>query len=204
VGSVFRFMKTTILGGVVFLVPLVFLVWILGKALSLTMVVAEPLDEQIPDESVAGIAVINLVAVAIVTLTCFLAGLLARSTVGKGIFHSLDDSLLGLIPGYAVAKGRVTGNLAGHDSMKPVMARFDDYAQIAFEIDRTESGLVTLFLPGAPDPWSGTVVFASPDRVQPLATDFSTALRTFKSLGRTAAEVVDGRSPPAAKSDYST
>ena len=51
----FSFLKATIVGGLVFLLPLVFIVLIIGKALKISMVVAEPLGRLIPIDQVGGI-----------------------------------------------------------------------------------------------------------------------------------------------------
>lgn len=53
---------TMSLGGVVFLLPLVFITMILGKAFQLMVVVAKPVDKIIPLDSVGNVAFVNIVA----------------------------------------------------------------------------------------------------------------------------------------------
>ena len=50
-----------------------------GSMLSLMRLVATPLSQWIPVDSVAGIATANIVALITVVVACFLAGLIARS-----------------------------------------------------------------------------------------------------------------------------
>jgi len=71
-------MKATILGGLLFLVPLAFLAIVLGKAFQISMVIAKPIDAVMPIQSLARIAFINIVAVLLIVLVCFLASLAAR------------------------------------------------------------------------------------------------------------------------------
>ena len=67
----FRFLKTTVIGGIVFLVPLIIIiVAIIGKALEIMKKVAEPLSALIPIESVGDIAIVNLIAFALIKATC--------------------------------------------------------------------------------------------------------------------------------------
>lgn len=73
------FLKTTVIGGVIFLIPLIIIVAILGKAFQIMMRVAEPLSALVPIDSVADIAVVNLIAVALIILACFVAGLAAKT-----------------------------------------------------------------------------------------------------------------------------
>lgn len=102
--------------------------------------------------------------------------------------------MLNSFPGYAFIKGfaeslRQAEELAG--SFVPVLVRFDDYAQIAFETHRDSTGKVSVYLPGAPNPWSGTVVHVSQERVEPLAMTLTEALRNIRTLGKGAIEIVD-------------
>jgi uncharacterized membrane protein len=72
-----------------------------------------------------------------------------------------------------------------------VLARFDDNAQVAFKIERSANGMVTLFLPGAPDPWSGSVIHMSEDRVTPLDAEFKAVTKNLKAIGKGMGEILD-------------
>jgi len=50
------FIMTTVIGGLLFLVPVVFLVIILGKAVGFMMVIAEPMADFLPVDTVGGVA----------------------------------------------------------------------------------------------------------------------------------------------------
>ncbi len=182
-----QFIKTTIIGGLVFLVPLVIVVVVLGKAFSLMMGLAKALDAWIPANSIGGIALVNLLAVVAIVLLCFIAGMAARSRLGNKIFRSLESTLLGGIPGYAFIKGFTDSMASGDKAAEgfvPVVARFDDSAQIGFEVERIENGSVAIYLPGAPNPWSGSVVYVSEDRVDRLDMTVSEAIKSLRQLGR--------------------
>lgn len=179
-------MKTTILGGILFLIPLAVVSIVLGKAFQLSMLVAQPLDTIIPIESVAGVAFVNILAIILILMICFLAGVIARSGLLSSQVGKLDEFLINVMPGYAVAKGML-GSVA-HDEdiarvLKPVLVRFDDYQQIAFELERNESN-ATLFLPGSPSAWSGTTVIVDLERVQMLNLATHQAVKLLRVLGR--------------------
>jgi len=57
-----KFIKTTIIGGLVFMVPVVIVVVIAGKALEIMMLVAKPLGNLIPVDAIGGVAVANVLA----------------------------------------------------------------------------------------------------------------------------------------------
>ena len=71
--------KTMIVGGLIFLVPFAVALLVFGKVYSVALRLAEPLDGMIPIEAIGGVALANILAVAIILLACFLAG------IGRGI-----------------------------------------------------------------------------------------------------------------------
>ena len=72
--------------------------------------------------------------------------------------------------------------------MKPVLVRFDDSWQIAFEVENIPGGTSAVFLPGAPAPWSGSVCFVTEDRIQSLESPLPVIIRTLKGLGKGSSE----------------
>ena len=101
-------------------------------------------------ESFGGGLVLNLLAIAVIVLFCFVAGLLARRASAKHMRAKLDSTLLNSFPGYAFVKGfadnlRHTEELAG--SFVPVVVQFDDYVQLAFETHRGDDGKVSIIYP---------------------------------------------------------
>jgi uncharacterized membrane protein len=186
-----HFFITMVLGGMIFLLPLVIISAVLGKAFQLMMLIAEPMDAWIPLDSVGDIAVVNVLAVLALLLSCFLAGLAARSSWGTTVYGSVDAKLQGLIPGYSAMRDKTASAISSErDRLIPVLVQFDDQSQIAFEVERADDGLVAIFLPGTPDPWSGSTVFVTSDRVAPIGTEIQAALRAFKNMGRGATAAI--------------
>jgi uncharacterized membrane protein len=181
-----KLIKTTIVGGIVFMVPIIIIVVILGKAFELMLKVARPIDKLIPIESIGGIAFANLLALFAILVVCFLAGVFARSPAAKKFYKAIDSGLLA-IPGYSFIKAYTDSMKLGQaeaKSMQPVLVQFDDNSQLGFEIERLDNDQVVIYLPGAPDPWSGTVAYFSADRVKKLELSASEAINNVKRLGR--------------------
>lgn len=181
-----QFIKTTIIGGIFFMLPVVVIVAVIGKALEIMMQVGKPLNRFIPVDSIGGIATVNLVAFLAVALCCFIAGVIAKSAWAKKVYLSLDTLLLA-IPGYAIIKGFTDSMNSSEEAAQgflPVLVRFDDTAQIGFEVERSDAGDVVVFLPGAPSPWSGSVAYFKEDRVKRLDISVAQAIGIFRKLGR--------------------
>ena len=178
--------KTTTIGGIVFMVPIIIIIVLLGKAFELMLKVARPIDKLIPIESIGGITVANLLALLAVLVICFVAGVAARNPLAIRFYRAIDNGLLA-IPGYAFVKAHNDSMKLGQaeaKSMQPVMVRFDDNSQIGFKIERLDNGQVVIYLPGAPDPWSGRVVYFHTDRVKKLELSVSEAINNVSRRGR--------------------
>jgi uncharacterized membrane protein len=187
-----QFIRTTLIGGALFLVPLVVVVVLVVKAFQLTKVAATPVAQLIPIESIAGIALVEIVTGVILLLGCFIAGMFARSAWGRSVQLRLDALLLQVFPGYAWIKG-ITGEISDAEAeqiLKPVLVRFDDQSQLGFEVDRNADGLVAVYLPGAPNPRSGTVSYVNAEQIAPVDAGFREIATASKKLGRGTAEML--------------
>ena len=156
-----EFLKSTMLGGIVFLIPIIVIVLLVQEAMDIMILITDPLDNLIPVDTIGGFAVANIIAVISLLFVCFLAGLAARSVYVKRFQESIDSKLKILIPGYALIRGftRSIHKDGEDDHMTPVIAKFIDSSQIGVEVERLENGMVVVYLPGSPNPWSGNIVY---------------------------------------------
>ncbi len=190
IGRSFGFLRTTALGGLFFLLPLAVLAALLGYVYSIVCVVYDPLKDRIPVSTAAGMATLFAIAVGIILLLCFVAGIIARRAIGRKFSKTVEKQLMTVFPKYAVYKDLLADNIGGPEnvpSLDPICVRFDDSYRLAFEADRLNNGLVAVYLPGAPDTWIGRVVLVSPDRIEPVDLPFSECLGIFERLGRDSA-----------------
>jgi uncharacterized membrane protein len=182
-----KFIKTTAIGGLIFLIPIVVLTVILKKAYNIMLLVAVPLDRLIPIETIGGVALSNILAVLCIFVACFLAGLFAKSKPGKAIFNWIDAKLLLFFPGYSYLKSLTSPFTDERDeakTLKPIIANLDDQSQLAFEVEQADDGTVVVYVPGAPDSRSGNVVYLTPDRVEPLDITFGEVTKSLRQFGR--------------------
>jgi uncharacterized membrane protein len=176
---------TTLIGGVVFLLPLIVVLYVLGQGLALAAHAVQPLVGLLPDKSVGGITFASLAALALLLLLCFGAGLLARAAVGQAFSARFEDKLQTLYPRYSVIKAMSQGlhGALGKKVLKPVLATFEEHQLIGFDMERLDDGRVVLYVPGAPDAWSGSVLMVAADRVQQLDIDAADLAKALQGLG---------------------
>jgi uncharacterized membrane protein len=181
----FQFLRMTLAGGILFLVPIIVLAIILQRALGLAHHIVEPVATHIPIQSVLGFRTPRILAVLAIILFCFLTGFFARTLIARQIVNWLDAAILSNLPGYEFFKG-VGESVLGveqHGIREVVLARFDDNWQIGFLLDRLDNGLVAVYIPSAPNPHSGGVYFMTRDRVMPANVATPAVMKCLKRLG---------------------
>jgi uncharacterized membrane protein len=165
------FFRTTLIGGALFLVPVVAIIAIVGKALSLLAKVTVPLARFLRVDDVAGIPAPRLVAIVILVLICFLAGLVARTKLARSGVSWLETNLLSNIPGYTFLKN-MSESFAGvedQSGFQVVLVSIEEDAwQIAFLMEHLEDGRV----------WSSCPAFGRrPARPHDSRTGFALSTR---------------------------
>lgn len=164
-----HFIKTTLIGGAIFLLPVAVLMFVLGEAMDVMLLIAEPMVEFFPVDSIGGIALANLLALAGVIFFCFVAGLLARRAFADTFISALESKILVKIPGYALIKGLAGGihpDVASN--MKPVLLTLGRTQRIGLEVEALSDGRSVVYLPSPPTALSGITLIAPSEDIQYL------------------------------------
>jgi uncharacterized membrane protein len=179
------FVRTTLLGGVFYLVPIVVLVMILAKAHDMTADIVKPVAEHLPIESARGVLAAKILAVVVILAFCFLAGLFASTRIAKAFAQGLETTILSRVPGYRFMKtvGEGMAGIEQDAKHETVLARIEEAWQIAFVVERLDSGNVVVFIPDAPSPWSGSIFIMTLDRIKPIQLPLSSAMKCIANLG---------------------
>ena len=99
--SFLKFLRITLSGGILFLLPVVLIIILLNKARIILLKISEPLHKSMPD-LIFGLSGANLLAIVLIIVTCFISGLIFRSSrIRKGISR-LEENVLSYLPGYAM------------------------------------------------------------------------------------------------------
>jgi uncharacterized membrane protein len=187
--QIFDFVKTTALGGAIFLLPFAAVLLVVVKAGKMAVDSVTPLAEKLPLPKGEAVILIYVVAALLLALVAFAAGLLARSlSIKKDAASFLEDKVLNKLPPY-VALRKYTDRLAGleaktNEDLKPVLVRMQNGWQLGFLADAFNDGQVAVFMPGAPDPSSGVVQIVSANHITPLTISYKDALACLEQSGR--------------------
>jgi uncharacterized membrane protein len=189
-----QFVLTTVIGGVLFLVPVVFLGMILAKAAGFMMVIAEPMAAWTPVDSIGGVALANLIAIAAVILLCFLAGLIARHALAGKFVKILESKVLINIPGYSMVKGIAGGfDASEKEGLKPVALQLGTAERVGFEMQKLPDGRSVIYIPSAPSPWSGITQVLPPEQVTYLDVPVTKIIEITESYGHGVGELLSSK-----------
>ncbi len=175
----------TLVRGILFLVPIALLIVLLVQAVKLIAALLQPIAKLVPAETVVGMAVVDMLAVAAIVVLCFLAGVLAGTAVGSAMGDRLEHVLLQRIPGFTLVKSMAQG-MVGIDAgseVKVALAWIEESWVLAFVMERLGNGLSTVFVPSAPTPAAGAIYYLPDHRLTPLDVSVSAAVACVTRLG---------------------
>lgn len=188
-----KFLKATLIGGLIFLIPVVVLIFIFAQAIDVMLIVADPLADVIPVDSIGGIATANIIALLAILVICLLAGLAARTGPVQRLAERIEHGLLGKLPGYAMIKGLASSfDKSRAAELKPVLVNFSELARVGLEVERIGDDRLAVYLPDAPNAWSGIVGIVSADLVEQLDAPVSAVLSHAELMGKDSEKLLSG------------
>jgi len=190
---ILHFLKSTLVGGLVFVLPALVVLVVIRQAIQLTAEALRPVAHLVPTEKVAGIVVADLLAIAAIVLLCFLAGLFVGTRIGRRISGRLEQLVLRKVPGYTLFKGAAYGmaGLETKSELSVALARIEDAWMLAFVVERHASGLATVFVPSAPTPAAGSIYYLPADRLKLLDVPVADAMACIMRLGVGSRELLE-------------
>jgi uncharacterized membrane protein len=190
----FGLLRALIGGGLLFLLPLIVVVFLLGHALKLAGSAAEPAVKFLHAHGVniPGPWIGWTLAAFILLAVSLMAGLFARTRWGEAAMRWMENSFLGGLPQYRLMKSMAQGlvELENANGMTPVLVSVDGGWQIGYRLEQIGSGFVTVFVPQAPTPMSGDVMYLPGERVRPLNIPMAEAMALVKSMGAGSAKAL--------------
>lgn len=177
--SIGEFIKTTLLGGLVVLLPVYLAVLLLLKSAQLVLKLLGPVINNLPGDYQAPMAILIVVAV------CFLIGLIVRTQLGRAAAGAVERNVLERIPGYTLLRD-VSHRLGGLDdasSFAVALVEIEEALTPAFIVEEHADGRYTVFVPSVPTPAAGALYILTPERVHRVDVPFATAIACISRWG---------------------
>jgi uncharacterized membrane protein len=187
--TITQFVRTTILGGVIFLAPIVVLIVILAKAFGYAKTGIHAVVVHVPGVSELSVGMATVLSIATIALVCLLAGLIAQTMIAQRLVNVLEATVLSKIPAYEYLKQESASALgvAEIGELPVVFVPMEGGWQLGVQTEALSNGLVSIFVPGAPNPHSGSVFFFSTDLLRPAGIKLAAGLGCLRRCGAGAA-----------------
>lgn len=182
--SLTQFVRHTLTGGILFLLPLVLLIMALNKAHLMLLKISAPLAKLLP-EIILGLDGSNILAIFLLFVLCFIGGLFFRSARVRQGISKFEENVLSYLPGYSMVKSITTDAIGQRDdqSLHSVLVQDGDAWNIGFLVEEG-GGWSTVFFPEAPRHDSGEVKIVPSSRVQKLDIPVNMVTKSLKSYGK--------------------
>ena len=196
--SALRILKATLVGGFLFMVPLILILAVLRHGIEYAKKVVKPIATLAPVDSIAGVTMVTLAAALFLALIALAFGLFAQTALGQRIRDWLESTVVGKVPGYSILKGILADSdgVSGSADVRTALAWIEESWVYAFVLEVHPDGLRTVFVPGAPSPLAGAVYFLPEDRIRLLDLPVAPVMKALRGLGVGSADLLAGRLSP--------
>jgi uncharacterized membrane protein len=175
------FLKTTLIGGALVVLPAWLAVLLVAKALMHLQVFVKPVSSHLP----ASIEHSRIIAILLLLTLCFLVGLVIQTAIGAHVQRVVEKRVLEKLPGYTILHG-LAGQLAAFEKtegFQPALVEIEEALVPAFLIEELSGERCTVFVPSVPTPMAGSLYIIARNRVHPIDVPVTTMLKCISKWG---------------------
>jgi len=183
-----EFVMSTVVGGVLIVVPVYLAVLLLLKGMKSAAGLVRPVAALLPD----WIPAEGFFSLVLVLTICFLVGIAVRTRSGRAVRERMEVAFFGRLPGYGLIRS-LTQRLAGdsdENAWTPALVEIEEALVPAFIIEALDDGRFTVFVPSVPTPLAGAVYILRPERVHIIDVPFTQAIRSISRWGSGSRDLV--------------
>ena len=189
-----KFLRTTLIGGVVALAPLTLIILLFRWVINLIGRTLTPLVDTIlqdPDPNPYFRFAVYLISVTAILLFFFIIGLVVRTRLVR-FMNRAEDRYLLKIPGYKLVKETVQQFFGKNRSFFKEVVLVDIFntgTLMTGFITDDQGDIISVFVPTGPNPTSGNIYHFPKDRVIRTSAPVDLGMKTIISCGAGSAEV---------------
>jgi uncharacterized membrane protein len=194
--NILDFLKTTIIGGLFVLLPIILLYLALSETLEVLVLLATPIADLIFPGHFEETEFPVLVALVLLVLISFILGLLMLSDIGRRFGNWIERIILGKVPGYNAIKSLTKGFTSSQDnsSFKPALLKSaDGEKEFVYIVEEHDDGNLTIMVPWSPTPFAGSIKIVPKERVEPLSVNMAKLTEVLSQWGIGAKNLLAGK-----------
>jgi uncharacterized membrane protein len=181
-----EFLKTTLMGGLFVLLPVLLLYLLLSEALGLIVALATPIADLFQKGTFDDINHPVAMGLILIMGVSFVIGLALRSESGRRLGRWIERTVLGQLPAYKALKNLTTGfTEAGKDGAfkTAVLNSPAGEREIVYIIEDHGNEYLTVLQPWAPTAFAGSVKVVNQDRLEVLDANLGDVSRALSHWG---------------------
>ena len=193
-----KFLRTTLIGGVVALAPPTLIILLFRWVINLIGRNLTPLVDQLlqdPDPNPYFRFALYVITFTAVLIFFFIIGLVVRTRL-RVFLNKVEDQYLVKIPGYKLAKETVQQFFGKNRSFFKEVVLVDIFnsgALMTGFITDDQGEIITVFVPTGPNPTSGNIYHLAKDRVLKTGASVDNGMKTIISCGAGSTEIFQSR-----------
>jgi uncharacterized membrane protein len=179
------FIKTTAIGGIFVLMPIVIVVLLAGKAFALVGRLGTAAAAKAPT-SIDYLPLATILTIALFVGLCYALGRMVAPKRDLAEGTKLERAFLNRIPGYQLVRGAamVLFGLEGAKAVKPaLLKREEGVAELVLVIEALPGDRHVVFLPECPAPMTGSLLVVDDRLLEFLPASTVSALQIFSRWG---------------------
>ena len=152
--------QTTIAGGILFMIPLLVIIWVMGKLIGMVSKVVQPIADLTGLTSIGGVAVVTLMTIVVIAGIAYLCGMIAKTNGGQAFIKWLESGVVTLIPAFNVVEGFAKSLGPEGANILVVLVPTDAGWATGLVFEPPKDAWYAVFLPGSPEWTSGSLAYA--------------------------------------------
>lgn len=189
-GQAMEFVRTTVIGGALFLLPIFVVIFVTAKVFGLMGGLTDPLARALGVERIAGIAVTHVITVFALVLLAFAAGLFARTQAGQAALAWIREGVAATFPQFSLLQdvAQRLGNDANAEDIPVVLVPTDAGWTLGLLLE-AQGEWHAVYIPGSPQISSGSVSYAHASQVHRTDLTLKQLWTMLRGRGKGSAEV---------------
>jgi len=190
------FIKTSIVGGLFVLMPIMLFYLIFSEIMEVGVVLATPIADLFPAGTFDNTKATWVLAILLIVGTAFVLGLIMRFGPGRRLGCWLEEAVLMPLPGYRAIKDltRSFGSAQAQKFQPALVASGNRQRDLGYLIEDHGTGFATVLLPLAPTPLVGSLRVVPISQIELLDIGLAdwTAVISYWGTGLTKVSKVKG------------
>ena len=190
-----EFLKTTILGGLLIVLPIYILVLVFKWFFEFVIDNIRPIVYVLIETVRLHEFIASILAIIITLLLFFAIGLVVKTRLGKFTIDFIEENFLSKLPFYKMIKETVLQLVGNEKNLFKAVALVNLFGNetliTAFVTEEHNNGMYTVFVPSGPAPTAGFVYHLKKEHVHIVDYPIEKAMKTIFSLGAGSGEFIN-------------